>query len=142
MAEFRDCNAEFEAAGARILALSVDDPSRSAPLRAQLDLPFSILCDPSRETVQAWGLFNAKEKGGIAIPATFLIDRDRKVRFASAEAVARRVSAAEMLAFVRATVGRGPSPQMPVRVKVRPRLAHFGRALLNSIRRGFVTPRV
>jgi peroxiredoxin len=88
---------EFERSGVGIAALSVDTPAQSKALREQLNLPFTLLCDQGREVIERWGLFNRAERGGIAYPATFLIDRARAVRYSSAETVASRVSAAEML---------------------------------------------
>ena len=41
--------------------------------------------------VRAFGVFNEKEKGGIAYPSTFVLDRDRTVRFRSLDRTASRV---------------------------------------------------
>ena len=59
-----------------LAAVSVDTPERSAALAEQLGLPFSLLCDPAREAVRAFGVLNEKEKGGIAYPSTFVLDRE------------------------------------------------------------------
>ena len=97
MADYAAHAREFERSGVGIAALSVDTPTQSKALRGQLNLPFTLLCDQGRQVIEQWGLFNRKERGGIAYPATFLIDRHRTVRFSSAETVASRVSASEML---------------------------------------------
>jgi len=104
----------------------------------ELELPFAVLCDPHREVVEKWGLLNRAEKGGIAFPATFVIDRDRKVRLRSLENVGRRVSAQDVLAYLRAPAGDGMAGvPKPTRVKAG---AMFMRAMRNAIRRGIKVP--
>ena len=70
-------------------------------MRADLGIEFPVLSDLSRETITKWGLLNTSEKGGIAFPATFLLDRGLLVRFSTTEDTSRRVPAREMLAFVK-----------------------------------------
>lgn len=101
MAEYRDLYAEFRAAGAEVAALAVDGPEHSEAVRQQYQLPFPILCDTRREAVQAWGLFNREERGGIAHPASFVLDPGLGVRWGARDGHATRVRAADMLAFVR-----------------------------------------
>ncbi len=105
----------------------------------ELELPFALLCNPRREVVERWGLLNRAEKGGIAFPATFVIDRDRKVRMRSLENVGRRISAQDVLAYVRALAGDGTAAT-PQPKRVRPG-AMFIRAMRNMIRRGVKVPR-
>jgi len=83
-------------------ALAVDSPEQSERVRRQYELPFPILCDTQREVVRAWGLFNAEEKGGIAVPAIVLVGRDHRIRLMMVEGVATRVRAADLLKFFRA----------------------------------------
>ena len=120
-------------------AISVDPPERSAAMRRDLGLDFPVLSDSSRELITSWGLLNANEKGGIAVPATFLIDRDLTVRFSSAEeGVMRRVPASEMLEMVRALkAGRTAVPRAKT---IRPGRM-FIRAILNGLRRGVTAKR-
>jgi peroxiredoxin len=99
LADYRD--RDFAAVGARIAALSVDEPVRAEAMRVELRLPFPVLCDPERAVVTAWGLLNTREKGGIAYPAVFVLDRDRMVRYRSLDRTAARVSAEAVLAFLR-----------------------------------------
>jgi peroxiredoxin len=70
LAEFRDPADDFRAPGIHIAALAVDTPEQSGRVRRQYELPFPILCDTKKDMVRARGLFNAKEKGGIAIPGS------------------------------------------------------------------------
>ena len=46
------------------------------------------------------GIYNSREKGGIAKPAVFIIDPSQVVRYASVDGVVRRVPAAEIVALV------------------------------------------
>jgi peroxiredoxin len=100
LADYAKLYDNFRAAGAQLVAISVDPRERSAGLRKDLAIPFPLLSDSDRATIIEWGVLNASEKGGIAIPSTFLIDRERKVRFAKVEDMMMRVEPREMLAFV------------------------------------------
>jgi len=124
----------LRAAGAGVVALAVDDPARSEPLRREMRLPFPILCDTRREVVRAWGLFNPAEHGGIAYPAVFVVDPDRVVRWRSLDRTAARVSTGAVLRFL--LEGRPP----PAPRRVIPRPGDFVRALRNWIGRGGTTP--
>ena len=42
---------------------------------------FQILSDADKKTIISYGILNAEEHGGIAKPATFLIDKQGKIRF-------------------------------------------------------------
>ncbi len=139
MAEYRDRYAELRNAGAEVVALSVDDRTRSEAMARELELPFAVLCDPRREVVERWGLLNRAEKGGIAFPATFVIDRDRKVRFRSLENVGRRVSARDVLAYLRRLEG-DRAAVAPHQTRVKPG-AMFLKAIRNAMRRGIKVPR-
>jgi peroxiredoxin len=124
------------AAGADVVALSVDDRARSDALRTQLALPYPILCDPGRTVVRAWDLYNAGEKGGIAIPAVFVIGPDRRVRYRSIDSTAKRVATDGVLRFLR---GEAPGEALG-RERVRVGLGEFARAIGNAVRRGTQTP--
>jgi peroxiredoxin len=102
LAKYGDLYAQFQAAGAGVAALSVDDAVHSEAVRQEYALPFPILCDTRHEVVKAWGLYNAKEKGGIAVPATFLLDGDATVRAMAREGVASRLSPEDLLGRMRA----------------------------------------
>jgi peroxiredoxin len=130
---------DFRAAGAELVAISVDDAERAEPARQELGVEFPFLCDSSRETVKAYGLLNAKEKGGIAFPAAFVIDRDRIVRFRALEEVASRVNVEQLLELVRELGGGGDSRTKPRRRGVFPGLM-FLRATMNAMRHGIRVP--
>lgn len=140
MAEYRDRYEEFQAAGFAVAALSVDDPVRSEALRRDLRLPFPILCDTEREAVSAWGLLNAREKGGVARPAVFILDEERRVLYSSRDSVHRRLRAGELVAFLR--LGRVIAMVRPPRRRILlPGWSDLRRALRNALRFGFTSPR-
>lgn len=138
MAEFGELCDDFRGLGVYIAALSVDPQEQSERVRRQYELPFPILCDTEKKVVQAWGLFNAEEKGGIAVPAVVLLGRDHCIRMMMIEGVATRVRAADLLAFLRSHPVPASSaddmPSNPQRQRVIvPWLVDFGRAVWNSI---------
>lgn len=113
-----------------MVAVSVDTPKQSALLRGELDLPFPLLCDAERRVVQEWDIYNPREKGGIAKPATFVVEPDRRVRYASVDQVAVRAPASEMLLVLRST---GEGRRVRRRVYL-PRLGEWLRGIRNLMR--------
>lgn len=112
------------------MAVSVDPPEKSEKLRLELHLPFPILCDRERRVIQEWDIYNPRDKGGIAKPAVFVIDRNRAVRYGTVDAVATRVPASEIVRVLQATA-RYRSIQRKVYI---PRPAEWLRAIRNSFR--------
>ena len=133
MADYGERSDDFLQAGYRVVALSVDEPQRTEHLRRTLSLPFPILCDVGRQVVREWDLFNPSEKGGIAVPATFVLDAERRVRLSSVDDVRHRAGTDEVLAYV-----RGQATQAARRT-LRPAML---RALRNMFRYGLVSPRI
>jgi peroxiredoxin len=133
LAEYGRDHATIREAGASVAALSVDSAARSEALRTELKLPFPLLCDPAREVVRAWDLYNAREMGGIAIPAVFVIGPDRRARYRSVDTTRERVSTAGVLGFLSGGVA---TEREPVRAGIR----EFVRAIGNAIRHGLRTP--
>ncbi len=139
MADYSERLEDFRTAGAELVAISVDDAARAESVRQELGLKFPLLCDTRREVVKAYGLLNSGEKGGIALPASFLIDRERVVRFRALEDVASRVSVDQLLELV-GELGRGVKPQTkPRKSGVFPGLM-FLRATMNAMRHGVRSP--
>jgi peroxiredoxin len=138
LAEFGELCDDFRGLGVHLAALAVDSPEQSDRVRRQYELPFPILCDAKKEVVRAWGLFNAEEKGGIAVPAVVLLGRDRRIRMIMIEGVATRVRAADLLEFLRShPVAANSAEDMPSNTQrqrvIVPWLVDFGRAIWNSI---------
>ena len=131
MADYREHYLEIRSAGANVVAVSVDAPGKSEALRAHLSLAFPILCDTERRVVRDWGIYNSREKGGIAEPAVFIIDPSRMVGYAAVDAVVRRVPAAEIVSLLQNAVNA-----QPVRRRVHvPLLSEWVSAIRNSIQR-------
>jgi len=125
LADYRDQYRAIQAAGASVIAISVDPPEQSEPMRRALRLEFPILCDTNRDVVRAWDLYNAGERGGIAVPATFIIDTDRRVRYASVETMFSRATIADVLRALRSAHGQ-PSVECH---RVVPRIREWVRSL-------------
>jgi alkyl hydroperoxide reductase subunit AhpC len=89
-----------------------------------------------RRVVREWGVYNAREKGGIAKPAVFILDPGRVVRYVSVDEVASRVPASEIARLLR-DAALGPLPQ---RRTVIPHPGNFFRAVSNSIHFGVREP--
>jgi peroxiredoxin len=139
LADYSQHLEDFRAAGAELVAISVDDATRAEPVRHELGIKFPLLCDTRREVVNAYGLLNSGEKGGIAFPASFVIDRDRIVRFRALEEVASRVNVEELLALVRELGRGGEAATTPRKRGVWPG-AMFVRATMNALRHGVRSP--
>jgi peroxiredoxin len=131
--------AELRALGLAAAALSVDTPERSRAVAVELGLPFPLLCDPERRVVAAYGVFNRGEKGGIAYPATFVLDRERRVRFRSLDRVASRADLGGLFAFLRGGL-EGPAPATPERSSIVPTLGDLGRIARSALRFGIRSP--
>ena len=139
MADYSQHLEDFRAAGAELVAISVDDAARAEPVRKELGLKFPLLCDTGRVAVKAYGLLNERENGGIALPASFVIDRERMVRFRALEDVASRVSVEQLLDLVR-ELGHGTEPLAKPRKRgIFPGLM-FLRAGMNALRHGVRVP--
>ncbi len=46
----------YRAAGAQVVLVGLGDPTKAAEFRRDLDLPFTILCDPDKAVYRAYGL--------------------------------------------------------------------------------------
>jgi peroxiredoxin len=137
LAEYRDAYESLRAAGANLVAVSVDAPEKSEAVRREWQLPFLILSDSQRRVVQEWGIYNDREKGGIAKPAVFLLSPDLTVRFVSVDEVASRVPAAEILRLLREG-GQGAAAN---RKSIVPGLGTFFVAIRSAFRLGMTQDR-
>jgi peroxiredoxin len=137
LAEYREQYQAISAAGASLVAVSVDAPEKSEAVRQQLQLPFPILSDSERRIVQEWGIYNPNEKGGIAKPAVFILAPDRTVRFVSVDGVSARVPAADVVGMLQEQKDTMPTG----RKRLIPSPATFFRAISNGLRLGFRQPR-
>ena len=121
MAEYESARLTFDASGIGLVAISTDSVSRSAALREKLQLGFPVLSDVERRVAQAWGILDSRHFGGVAVPATFLVDGAMQVRFASVDARTERVSPAALLAWQRSeTTADRSAAGARRRVRMRP----------------------
>lgn len=137
MADYRDQEPAIRAAGAKLAALSVDSPEKSQAVRDEFRLNFPILCDTHRRVVRQWGVYNAREKGGIAKPAVFILDPGRVVRYVSVDEVASRIPASQIVRLLSAHNGGVPAPE---RRRLIPGPRNFFRAVRNSLHFGVRQP--
>ena len=77
---------EINAAGAEVIAVSVDTIEESERLASGLGLEFPLLSDVERKAITAWGVVHDGGKpggGAIARPAIFLVEPDGTISWRS-----------------------------------------------------------
>ncbi len=81
--EFRDMQADFDAAGVRVIGVSPDPVGSHVKFRDKYGLPFTLLSDPDHEAAEAYGVWVQKSMYGKtymgAQRATFIIGPDGRV---------------------------------------------------------------
>ncbi|MBI2879931.1 MAG: redoxin domain-containing protein [Candidatus Rokubacteria bacterium] len=85
---FRDEKARFDALGAEVVGISVDPPKTNLAWSRDLGLPFRLLSDlgPKGKVGRRYGVYD--EAWGLERRATFIIDRDRIIRFVEVDGLA------------------------------------------------------
>jgi peroxiredoxin Q/BCP len=73
----RDSYSEFQARGAEVLGISVDDETSHRSFREKYNLPFTLLADPNGEAGNAYGV--TQEDKPWFERSTFVIDAEGKV---------------------------------------------------------------
>ena len=73
----RDAHAELTAAGLRVVGISPQDSASHARFRAAHELPFTLLADPTKTTIRAYGANGPLGLGVRRI--TYLIGPDARV---------------------------------------------------------------
>ena len=71
---------KFKAAGAEILAISVDDPEKNKELAAKLNIPFPLLSDPDHKVIDTYDILDSSN-GKISRAAVFILDKKGIVRW-------------------------------------------------------------
>ncbi len=93
---------EFQSAGVRPVAISVDSPGVSRELSRKAGYTFTILSDPGAQTIRRYDLLHTKGGPGgsdISRPAEFLVDSTGTVRWTNfTEDIRVRARAEELLA--------------------------------------------
>ena len=81
---FRDARADYEAAGAVVLGVSPDTAESHRTFADKYDLPFTLLADPDKEAIAAYGVWKEKNmygKKSMGVErTTVVIDGDGVVR--------------------------------------------------------------
>jgi peroxiredoxin Q/BCP len=81
--DFRDNLATFNDADVTVLGISPDKPEKLAKFRDEEGLNFSLLSDPDRSVMQAWGAWGEKTMYGRTttgvIRSTFLVDAEGQI---------------------------------------------------------------
>jgi peroxiredoxin Q/BCP len=81
---FRDIRAEFEAAGAEILGVSVDSVASHEKFAEKYHLPFPLLSDENKKVVNDYGVWVEKSMYGKKYfgteRTTFVIDKEGVIR--------------------------------------------------------------
>jgi len=94
--------AEFEAAGVRPVAISVDAPEVSRDLANKAGYTFPILSDPDAAVIRHYHILHpagGPDEHDIARPAEFLVDSSKVVRWTNfTEDIRVRARADQMLA--------------------------------------------
>jgi peroxiredoxin len=96
---------EFEQAGVRPVAISVDTPEASSAFRKRRGFTYTFLSDPDATTIRRYDLLHAgggPDDSSISRPAEFLVDSSGKIRWVNfTEDFRVRARADEMLAVAR-----------------------------------------
>ena len=78
--DFRDNIASLQSAGYSVLGLSPDSAEKQRRFRDEEHVPYPLLCDPSREVIEAYGAWGEKQNYGKTvigvIRSTFVIDEE------------------------------------------------------------------
>ncbi|MEO6957386.1 MAG: thioredoxin-dependent thiol peroxidase [Antricoccus sp.] len=81
--DFTNAAAELRSGGLNILGISPDSPEKLAKFRAKESLTITLLSDPAKSAMIAYGAFGEKQNYGKTVQgvirSTFVIDADGKI---------------------------------------------------------------
>jgi thioredoxin-dependent peroxiredoxin len=84
--DFTDSLDALQGAGYRVLGISPDKPEKLAKFRERDDLTITLLSDPEKQTLQAYGAFGEKKLYGKVVEgvirSTFVVDEEGRIRIA------------------------------------------------------------
>jgi len=84
--DFTDSLSSLQAAGYTVVGISPDKPEKLAKFRERDGLTITLLSDPSKETLEAWGAFGEKTMYGKTVTgvirSTFVVGEDGKIELA------------------------------------------------------------
>ena len=72
---------KIKEAGADLIAISADTKDYAWSMGLATGAKFQILSDSDHKVIDSFGVLNAKEHGGIAHPAIFIIGKDGLIRY-------------------------------------------------------------
>jgi len=76
---FRDSKFAYEAIGAKVVGVSVDDVESHKAFEEKYKLPFTLLADPEGKTCAEYGVLRDYKLAKIAARQTFIIDPDGNI---------------------------------------------------------------
>ncbi len=74
-----------------MITVSTDSAEELDAYRVKSGLPFMMLSDSEKKLIKEYDLVNESERGGIAVPAIIVIDRDGKTRYSHVQAKYLRI---------------------------------------------------
>jgi peroxiredoxin Q/BCP len=81
--DFRDNMASLTSAGYAVVGISPDTPEDQRRFRDEQQVPYPLLCDPSREVLEAYGAWGEKKLYGKTVTgvirSTFVLDEQGRV---------------------------------------------------------------
>jgi len=84
--DFTDSLDALQAAGYRVLGISPDKPEKLAKFRERDGLTITLLSDPERQALMAYGAFGEKKLYGKVVQgvirSTFVVDEEGRIRIA------------------------------------------------------------
>ena len=112
LGELQDYYGEFQRAGVRVVAISIDGPQHAALLQERLGAGFEFYSDASGELLDALGIRHRHWPGlETAVPTQYLVDADGVVRWVYRAATWRvRPHPREALSAI-AGLGLAPCPE-------------------------------
>jgi thioredoxin-dependent peroxiredoxin len=85
--DFRDSLSSLKSAGYAVLGISPDKPEKLARFRERDSLTITLLSDPDRSVLTAWGAYGEKKLYGKVVEgvirSTFVVDEEGKVEHAA-----------------------------------------------------------
>jgi peroxiredoxin Q/BCP len=84
--DFTDSLDSLQAAGYTVVGISPDKPEKLAKFRERDGLTITLLSDPTKETLEAWGAFGEKKMYGKTVTgvirSTFVVGEDGRIEVA------------------------------------------------------------
>jgi peroxiredoxin len=106
--QFRDATMSFDRLGARIAAVSPDEPATAAFVKAERGLAFTLACDPEKKALREWGLLDPGT--GEVRESLLVLGRDRGIKTRS---MGEFPDADRMLQFIRRGGAKGATREHP-----------------------------